>query len=111
MKIKKSYFIQMAFVLALTVFMSNTAFSQCSTFIIGGDPASGTTALTSTFYGGSSAVATEHTFNGGSLPAGWSASPYTIGQLQYLLLTEQTIFGLQQEMETDIGLFKQKFLM
>jgi hypothetical protein len=53
--------------------------AQCTT-VIEPTPASGSTNNAVSFLGSSTNVATTYNFNGGVLPTGWTASPYTIGQ-------------------------------
>jgi len=53
--------------------------AQCTTTITP-TPVSGSTSNAVSFLGTSTNVATTYNFNGGVLPTGWTASPYTISQ-------------------------------
>jgi hypothetical protein len=75
--------LRISIIIALTTFLIKFASSQSPEAVIETPVPSGTCSnLTVQFngYATASAVGTSFTFNGGSLPAGWSSTPYTVGQ-------------------------------
>jgi len=69
-------------IISLSLFLLAIGVSQIKAQCTAGinpTPASGSTSNSVSFLGSSTNVATTYNFNGGVLPTGWTASPYTIG--------------------------------